>query len=102
MSNIFSMLSEEEIDLLNNFMLDRIDDDADTQGKDEGVLDISELDGLMTAIISGPIGIQPSQWFPAVWGDFEPEWTDDKEVEAIMTLMIRHMNSIVSILMEQP
>ena len=73
MSNIFSMLSEEEIDLLNNFMLDRIDDDADTQGKDEGVLDISELDGLMTAIISGPILIQPSQWFPAVWGDFEPE-----------------------------
>ena len=102
MSNIFSILSEEEIDLLNNFMLDRIDDDADTQGKDEGVLDISELDGLMTAIISGPILIQPSQWFPAVWGDFEPEWTDDKEVEAIMTLMIRHMNSIVSILMEQP
>ena len=56
MSNIFSMLSEEEIDLLNNFMLDRIDDDADTQGKDEGVLDISELDGLMTAIISGLAG----------------------------------------------
>ena len=56
MSNIFSVLSEEEIDLLNNFMLDRIDDDADTQGKDEGVLDISELDGLMTAIISGLAG----------------------------------------------
>ena len=53
MSNIFSVLSEEEIDLLNNFMLDRIDDDADTQGKDEGVLDISELDGLMTAIKIG-------------------------------------------------
>lgn len=33
-------LNEEEIERLDQFLLDRIDEDADTEGKDEGVLDI--------------------------------------------------------------
>ena len=76
--------------------------DADTNDKDEGVLDISELDGLFTAIVSGPATIMPSQWLPAVWGDFEPMWEDEKEVQEILSLMMRHMNAIANMLMETP
>ena len=46
--------------------------------------------------------IQPAQWLPQVWGDFEPEWNKDEEFETVMSLMIRHMNDIAATLMEQP
>jgi uncharacterized protein len=102
MQNISDTLNDEEIERLDRFLLDRIDDDADTEGKDEGVLDISELDGMFTALVSGPVMIPPSRWLPAVWGDFEPEWESTKDFEDVVSLMMRHMNSIVAMLMEQP
>jgi len=100
MSDLFTILSDAEIERLDEFLLDRIDEDADTDGKEEGVLDITELDGLFTAIVSGPVMIPPSQWLPSVWGDFEPEWENEKEFEAVFTLMMRHMNGIAATLME--
>ncbi len=102
MDDLFEPLSDEEIERLDHFLLYRIDDDAETEGMDEGVLDMSELDGLFTAIVSGPVVIPPSRWLPAVWGDFEPEWESMKEVEEIFSLMMRHMNGIAGMLMEAP
>ena len=102
MKNLFMPLSEKELDRLDNFLLDRIDEDLDTEGKDEGVLDVSTLDGFFTAIVSGPVSVMPSQWLPAIWGDFEPVWESEKEFEGIFTLMVRHMNSISRMLMESP
>lgn len=102
MQNIFHTLNDEEIEQLDQFLLDRIDDDADTEGKDEGVLDVSDLDGFFTALVSGPVMIPPSRWLPAVWGDFEPEWETANDFEAFVSLMIRHMNGIAATLMEQP
>lgn len=95
-------LNDEELDWLDQFLLDRIDDDTDTEGKNEGVLDVSELDGLLTALVSGPVVVHPSRWLPVVWGDFEPEWKNVKEFEAVLTLLIRHMNGIAAALMTQP
>jgi len=102
MKDLVTPLSDEEYERLDRFLLDRIDEDADTTDKDEGVLDISELDGLFTAIVSGPVPVMPSQWLPAVWGDFEPVWTDEKELEGIFSLMMRHMNVIAHLLMKTP
>ena len=100
MNDLITPLTDKECDRLDQFLLDRIDEEADTQGKDEGVLDISELDGLFTALVSGPVSAVPSQWLPVVWGDFEPVWESQAEFEEIFTLMIRHMNSIAHLLME--
>ena len=102
MKNLTTRLTEEECDRLDRFLLDRIDEEADTQDKDEGVLDISELDGLFTALVSGPVSAVPSQWLPVVWGDFEPVWESQEEFEEIFSLMIRHMNGIAHLLMEYP
>jgi uncharacterized protein len=102
MNGIFTPLTDEECDRLNRFLLDRIEEEADTLGRDEGVLDISELDGLFTALVSGPISTVPSKWLPVVWGDFEPVWDSQEEFEEILTLMIRHMNAIAHLLMEYP
>ena len=105
MSDPFKILSEAELEHLDRFLLDSIPEDADdeyTEDTDEGILDISELDGFLTAIISGPVMISPSQWSPAVWGDYEPVWESEKEFEGIFTLLMRHMNGIAETLMEQP
>jgi len=102
MNDIFTPLTDKECDRLDRFLLDRIDEEADTQDKDEGVLDISELDGLFSALVSGPVSAVPSQWLPAVWGDFEPVWDSQEEFEEIFSLMIRHMNGIAHLLMEYP
>ena len=102
MQDLITPLSDEEYDRLGEFLLERVDEDADTAGRDEGVLDITELDGLFTAIVSGPVPVMPSQWLPAVWGDFEPVWGDEKAFQEILSLMMRHMNAIAHILMETP
>ena len=102
MKNLLSPLNDAELDQLGQFLLDRIDEDTDTEGRDEGVLDVSELDGLFTAIVSGPVSIQPSRWLPEVWGDFEPEWESTEEFDTIFSMMTRHMNGIVAALMQQP
>lgn len=102
MNDIFAPLSEKEIDQLEELLLNRIDDETDTLGKDEGIFDISSLDGFFTAIVSGPVMIKPSQWIPSIWGDFEPEWESEKEFEIMSTLLIRHMNSIAEHLMNEP
>lgn len=102
MNDLFTPLSDEEYERLNRFLLDRVDEDADTTDMDEGVLDISELDGLLTAIVSGPATVMPSQWLPAVWGDFEPVCQDEKELEDVLSLMMRHMNVIARMLMDTP
>ena len=100
MDNVFDPLSEEELEWLGHFLLYRIDEDADCEDKDEGVLNISELDGLLTAVVSGPSVVPPSQWIPAIWGDFQPVWQDEQEFQLVLTLFMRHMNSISSLLME--
>ena len=102
MQDISTPLDDSELERLDEFLLERIDEDVDTEGKDEGVLDVSELDGLFTAIVSSPVSILPSQWLPAVWGDFTPLWQNQKEFESIFSMMVRHMNGIVATLMQEP
>ena len=94
-------LTEAELDQLDKFLLDRIDEDANDD-LDLGVIDVSTLDGLFTAIVSGPQLVPPSQWLPAVWGDCEPVWEDIAEFQDIFALLTRHMNSIADTLLEQP
>ena len=102
MHNAFLPLTDDELDRLADFLLSRVGDDVDTRGKDEGVLTISELDGLFTAVVSGPVMIPPSKWLPAVWGDFEPTLVIDQEIQQVLSLMMRHMNSVATTLMERP
>jgi uncharacterized protein len=62
---------------------------------EEAVLDLSEFDGFVTAIVSGPETIMPSTWMPALWGgeDNAPVWDDPEDYQFIFGLMIRHMNT---------
>ena len=78
MKDMFEPLSNEELEWLDDFLLNRIDQEFYDEGVDEGVLNVSDLDGLLTAVVSGPVLVPPSQWLPQVWGDFQPAWKDEQ------------------------
>ena len=102
MNDLRRSLTDEELDRLDGFLLDRIDEDAVTDGTDEGVIGVSELDGFLTAVVSGPVTVVPSRWLPAMYGDYEPEWEEAADAQAILSLIIRHMNEIAFFLAEDP
>ncbi len=64
------------------------------QVMDEGILDLSELDGFLTTVAGGPRAVVPSTWMNAVWGSLEPKWESPERAKLIVELMTRHMNSI--------
>ncbi len=97
-----SIISDADLDWLDNILLNRFDESENNEEKDKGILELSELDGYFTAIVSAPTFIPPSQWQPAIWGDFEPEWENEADIERAFSIMINIMNSIGYSLIEEP
>ena len=99
-------LNDEELDRLDDFLLDRMDDQISDEiaasDGDEGILGVSELDGFLTALVSGPNVIVPSRWLPAMWGVEEPVWESAEEFQEIFGLIARHQNSIAATLLQEP
>ena len=95
-------LSDEALELLGEFLLNRVPEQDYDDSLDEGILTIPELDGFLTAIVTGPVMVLPFEWLPAMWGDFEPVWEDDRSFEAVFGLIIRHMNDIAVTMANQP
>jgi len=95
-------LTDEELARLGDALLYRFDEDDDAIDGDEGVLDVSELDGLLTALISLPDMIMPSQWWPMIWGDYLPAFGSEKEYEQVFSWVVRLWNGIAANLMQQP
>ncbi|MCX8958205.1 UPF0149 family protein [Erwinia psidii] len=81
-------LDEEELEWLDEILLNH--------GNDDSVLDVSELDGMLTAILSGPNLVPPSIWLTALWGGEEhlPEWPSADTLNRFMNLVLQHMNDI--------
>jgi uncharacterized protein len=65
-------------------------------------LDFSGLHGLLTAVISGPETVMPSEWFPIVIGTGDPAFTDKDQAERIFGLVMRFYNEVASVLAEEP
>ena len=83
-------LTDEEIEELDQFLLD-------AEGLEES-MDISTLDGFLTAIVCGPKTIMPSEWLRWVWdmesGKDAPKFKDQAQAQRILGLLMRHMNDI--------
>lgn len=84
--------------------LEWLDDVLMQHGNDKSILDVSELDGLLTAILSGPNLITPDRWLVAVWGGEEnvPEWASENELQRFLDLSFQHMNDIAERLLHYP
>ncbi len=102
MTNLLEPLNDAELAELDQFLLDRLGEEDDDHEDDPGVFSISGLDGFLAALVSGPVLVEPSQWMPAVWGDYEPEWESESAFEQIMALIMRHLNTLAATLTEAP
>lgn len=57
---------------LNETEMEWLEETLMTYGHDgESVIDVSELDGMLTAVLSGPVVVEPDRWLVAVWGGEE-------------------------------
>ncbi len=83
-------LSDREMDELDNFLM------SDATTNEVMLLDC--LDGYLTAVASGPVRLEQSDWLPRVWGPTEsdaPAFESKAQEEMIIGLMTRHLNAIV-------
>jgi uncharacterized protein len=71
---------------------------------DESILDVAELDGLLTAVLSGPVVVEPDLWLVAIWGGEKniPRWKNDREMDRFINLCFQHMNDIAERLSQYP
>ncbi len=91
-------LTDAELDEMETFLgSDAVPQDC---------MDLEMLDGYLTAIVSGPEAIQPSEWLPQVWSEggrsASPAFTGSEQAQRIMGLMMRHMVGIQRTLTEAP
>ena len=91
-------LSDTELDELEAFLA------SDSVPQD--CMDLEMLDGYLTAIVSGPEQLQPSEWLQQVWSEggksTAPAYTGNEQAQRIMALMLRHMVGIERTLAESP
>jgi uncharacterized protein len=63
-------------------------------------MSLEMLDGYLTAIVSGPDMVPPSEWMPYLWqpegGEYE--WESAAQAQRVLDLIMRHMNGIVTLL----
>ena len=52
----------------------------------EDAMDISMLDGFLTALVVGPTNLPPSLWLPKVWGE-GVRWPSERIAERMHTLV---------------
>jgi len=91
-------LTDAELDEMETFLgSDAVPQDC---------MDLEMLDGYLTAIVSGPEAIQPSEWLPQVWSEggrtASPAFTGNEQAQRIMGLMLRHMVGVQRTLTEAP
>ena len=94
--------TEEEIDELAAFLDRRAGEFDEESGEDPGIVSISQLDGFLTAIVSGPELILPSVWMRTLWGDRAPEFESEEEAAMFFGTIFRMMNDNAEVLMEHP
>ncbi len=91
-------LTDEENEELDQFLMD-------AEGIEES-MDISSLDGFLTAIVCGPKTIMPSEWMRWVWdmerGEDTPVFENQAQAQRILGLLMRHMNDIAQTLLQAP
>lgn len=71
-----------------------IDDILLQYGDDHSVLNASELDGYLTALVSGPTPVDIAEWFPGIFGGRQPEWERPAQCKQFIELTTRHLNSL--------
>ena len=89
-------LNEEELEWLDEALMNH--------GNEDSVLDISELDGMFTAILSSPNKIPSGAWLTALWGGEAdiPLWPSEADETHFNELIFQHLNDTAERLSTAP
>jgi uncharacterized protein len=83
-------LTDDELNELDRMLL--------SMDAPEGMT-LDTLDGFLHAIVIGPLTLTPSRWLPKIWapegGEMMPPMNSLEQVNRLMSLIMRHHNSIV-------
>jgi uncharacterized protein len=84
--------------------LEWLDETIAKHSTEKSIIDVSELDGMLTAILSSPQEIEPADWLLAVWGGAEsvPRWSAERERDHFINLTLQHMSDISDRLNDYP
>jgi uncharacterized protein len=98
MKHLDQPLTDDELHELDEFLADPALEDAS--------MDVSTLEGFLTALTIGPDTVMPSQWLPWVYdmveGKAEPEFEALEQTQHILNLIMRHYNTVVRAFMDDP
>lgn len=88
--DLFEPLTDAEIEELDHFLTYEVESDE--------VMMIDLLDGYLHAVAIGPVTLHPKQWLPRVWGmgTFMPVMESIEHLNHVMSLVMRHYNSIIT------
>lgn len=86
-------LSEAELDELDAFLM--------SKATGEDAMDLSTLDGFLTALAIGPHVVPPDEWLPLVWGR-PVRWSDKNIAKRMADLVTRHADHLLVHLREEP
>jgi len=79
-----AQFSQRDFDTLAEWLLRR----------GNGICDIIELEGYLTAIVIGPNTLSPLKWLPKVWGGVKPKFSDSTELNQFLGLVMGFYNDI--------
>lgn len=93
--NLDQPLSDAELDELEAFL--------NSDQLPEARMDLSMLDGFLSALAIGPNTLMPSDWLPVVWGETDEEparFADDAQAGRVIGLVMRLYNDRIHDLAE--
>jgi uncharacterized protein len=86
--------------------LERLDEFLHSDAVPESAMDVSTLEGFLTALVIGPRMVMPSEWMPWVWdfddGRQEVEFADLAQAQDMFGLMMGLMNRIAGAFERDP
>lgn len=87
-------LTEEQIEWLDEALM--------KYATEHSVLDVAEMDGLLTAMLSGPESVDPAVVLQAIWGGEDVSWETEHDLKMFVALTFQHMNDIADRLNDYP
>lgn len=78
-----------------SFDLDVVDEYLMSDKAPDDCMQLSDLDGFLTAIAVCHSFIKPSEWLPVIWRDEEPDFSSDDEALKVMNGIIGRYNEIL-------
>ena len=74
--------------------LDRLESFLESERMPESAMNLSMLDGFLTAVAAGPEPIPPTEWLEMIWGEAGPPFANAAEEEEIERLILARQDQI--------